>query len=76
VGRFPALATAPKSCATVTIGVGEMLTGASKYYGQTALKAIDLTTSYLKLDSGAHPGDRHRRSTSGPDRAAEPQVRG
>ena len=43
---------APKAASTVTIGVSEMLTGASEYYGQAALKGIDLATSYLNAHGG------------------------
>jgi branched-chain amino acid transport system substrate-binding protein len=50
-GSAPAAAAA-KSAQTVTIGVSEMLTGASEYYGQAALKGVELAEEYLNAHGG------------------------
>jgi branched-chain amino acid transport system substrate-binding protein len=52
VGGSIAASATPKSASSVTIGVSEMLTGASEYYGQAALKGVQLATQYLNAHGG------------------------
>ena len=42
----------PKSSSSITIGVSEMLTGASEYYGNAALTGVELGTAYLNAHGG------------------------
>ena len=51
-GTGAASAAPAKSSSSITIGVSEMLTGASEYYGQAALKGVELATQYLNAHGG------------------------
>jgi len=51
-GVASAAPKAPKASTTVTIGVSEMLTGASEYYGNAALTGVKLGTAYLNAHGG------------------------
>ena len=52
LGGAGVAAATPKSASTVTIGVSEMLTGASEYYGQAALRGVNLAVQYLNAHGG------------------------
>jgi branched-chain amino acid transport system substrate-binding protein len=45
-------AASPKASGTVTIGVSEMLTGPSEYYGNAALTGVKLAVTYLNAHGG------------------------
>ena len=51
-GVASAAPKAPKASTPVTIGVSEMLTGASEYYGNAALTGVKLGTAYLNAHGG------------------------